>query len=323
MYDLVKLAFIAAGLPLKKVTHSFRGSGARLALEAGCTLPDVECLGHWNPDKMRQCYTQVTPINALLKVAGHTDDRHFLARADAQPYATPELVECARQGVFPWAETMHQRLKVEAPDDSSGLQFLRALIDHGRDIVMQDLAALFLEKPSHPYVRRSHLTKHKHFMQFATRIRKVQEDHMQRGTKRERVELFPPYTDRGFKAKNEPVEFALRGQIDGLAQEMRAGFAKINASMSSVGSKSTPVGDSTSGEGQSQARQQRANTQAAGSPVCEWNVSTISEACILICLVPEIDYLQHLSMHAGDVKGAKEGCHETTRTEVGSLCPCS
>ena len=65
-YELVRAAFDAAGLEIHKATHAFRGSGSRIALESGCTLKDVECLSHWNMDKMRQCYTQICPVDATV-----------------------------------------------------------------------------------------------------------------------------------------------------------------------------------------------------------------------------------------------------------------
>ena len=239
-YDLIKDAFLSAGLHLTKVTHAFRGSGARIALENGCTLKDVECIGHWNPNKMRQCYTTVTPTDALLKMGEHGLGFHFLARTKAQDYASPDLLECVRREVFPWAEGMRSQLPQKGGLDLCGMNFLNALIEHGRDIVLQDLAVLLLEYPFHPYVSRSPLTKHKDFLSFASKIRDLERSHNAGNCKRDRVDDYIPDSSRFQRPKVEGLQESVESQLSSLQHMMTELNAKINMALCSQSPKCEP-----------------------------------------------------------------------------------
>ena len=249
MYNLVKDALQAAGLQLTKVTHAFRGSGARIALENGCTLKDVECVGHWNPDKMRESYTTVPPVDALLKIGEHRVGFHHLARTEARKHASQDLLDYAAREIFPWAGELKAKLEAKHGLDCSGKNFLEALIHHGRDVVLEDLAAIFFMYPHHPYVSRSPVTKHKDFMSFASMIVEVEESYKASLRKRPWFEGYAPYAYQRLKVEGQ--EQTVQEQLVALQRVMTEMNAKINMALSSSSRNAAPMHSSGSGGGSS------------------------------------------------------------------------
>ena len=251
IYNLVKDALGAAGLQLTKVTHAFRGSGARIALENGCSLKDVECVGHWNPDKMRESYTTVPPVDALLKIGEHITGFHHLARSEAKRFASQDLLEFAVAEIFPWAEELKSKLEGRQGLDCSGQNFLDALIHHGRDVVLEDLAALSFDYPHHPYVSRSRVARHKDFLSFASKIVEVEERHKVSLRKRHWVDGYGPYMPVVQRLKVEGQEQTVQEQLVALHGVMTEMNAKIHMALSSSASKATPMQSTGVGTGSS------------------------------------------------------------------------
>ena len=122
----------------------------------GCQLRgddtrEIQCLGNWDPSTQEKAYSINIPINIIRSAAGYdsTCKVHVCPRSSCKP---PDEL---RKQVFPWVDDAQEKVRIsqaEGNDHRTAIKFLD-LMDHLRDILLQDAAAMMV---LHPF-RKNHL----------------------------------------------------------------------------------------------------------------------------------------------------------------------
>ena len=171
-HRLVWCIFKKARINTASVTHAFRGSSTRAAEELDIHLADIMAVGRWCRMALINHYIYGTPPNAALKIAGFGGDGKDVVIGRSIPYVPYE--QPAKQHIFPWAEEafafVHEERDRYKKKDLAACCVLRALINGGRRVVLEDLAALSQRYPNHPYVKRSPLCKEQAFKVYAEEV---------------------------------------------------------------------------------------------------------------------------------------------------------
>ena len=159
---VVKKWFKAAGIDSASSTHAFRASGARHATDNLVALSDVAGVARWKRGSMLIHYIHHTPTAAVRVIAGFNKkgNNYALGRS----FEAPDLLMVeAKTYVFPWAKAALRQVEQaeeiwgHSGQDHAACKVLHALIKYGRQVVLEDLAALSIKHPNHPYVLQSPL----------------------------------------------------------------------------------------------------------------------------------------------------------------------
>jgi Centromere DNA-binding protein complex CBF3 subunit, domain 2/Transcriptional activator of glycolytic enzymes len=153
----IRRAFAEAGIHSSKVTHTMRGSSARIAEAQGISEDQIRRAGHWERGSMSTAYLSQLPREWIRTTAGFsaTPGNYHLRRAAVEPPTG------LKSQIWPWVDHWLARYRASIVSnrsfvngglddcDQAGRQFLE-LLAWLRVILLQDAAVLQRQFPQFP-----------------------------------------------------------------------------------------------------------------------------------------------------------------------------